>query len=443
MFIHYRTGERDGVSLEIEKRAQLFRQLGQKVSFLSGFDPRYKKQKDIYIVPEIDIKRRLPSFLRETFFDERILDRTLSWLLYQTEEEKIYNQVVSVLRKVQPDIIFIHNIFSLAYHLPATTAILKAIDFHPTKIVAVHHDFWWERGFFKTPRYPFLKTIIDHLPPHRDYIQKHQVINSHSQKDLEAHRGLPSQKIGDYFDFDFPLPPHDDYNKDFLKRFGILENDLVILHATRIVERKAIENAIYFAYYLQKKIKKSKDFTFKGKRINKQSRVVLLLPNFVDLDSDAYFKELQLLAEKLNIQFLWIADHISLDRVKVNGMKRYSFWDCYTFSDFITYTSYQEGFGNQLLEAFWAKRIPLVFEYPVFREDIKNEGYHVISLGNQMRKYNGFNLVGKEKFQKASGEALSLLQNEEVYRIWANENFATAKQLHGLAELKKDLQSML
>jgi len=443
MFIHYRTGERDGVSLEIEKRATIFKELGHQVSFLSGFDPRYQKNKNIYLVPEIDIKRRLPSFLRETFFDERILDRTLSWLLYQSEEEKIFNQVVYVLRKVKPDLIFVHNLFSLAYHLPATTAILKALDFHPTKVIAVHHDFWWERGFFKTPRYPFLKSIINHLPPHREYIVKHQVINTHSKEELLKNRELKSQQIGDYFDFDLPLPIRDEYNSDFLRKFSIEKNDLIILHATRIVERKSIENAILFASSLQKKLKNITPFKFNGKKISKESKVILLLPNFVDVDSQLYFSQLKMLAAKVGVNFLWIADEISLARTSIGGYKKYSFWECYTFSDFITYTSYLEGFGNQLLEAFWAKKIPLIFEYPVYKQDIKKEGYKVISLGDKMRKSNGFNLVNRVKVQQASTEALNLLKDNKRYNKWVNDNFEIAKSHHSTNLLKKDLHSLL
>ncbi len=37
VFIHFLTGERDGVSLEIEKRAEVFRKLGCDVFFISGY----------------------------------------------------------------------------------------------------------------------------------------------------------------------------------------------------------------------------------------------------------------------------------------------------------------------------------------------------------------------------------------------------------------------
>src|SRR5579872_3241675 len=118
LFIHFRTGERDGVSIEIEKRAEVLKKLGHEIFYLSGFDPRAQGDNNINIIPEMDIKRRLPSFLRETFFDERILDRTLAWLLYQSEVEKIYSKMIKILKEINPDLIFVHNLFSLAYHLP-------------------------------------------------------------------------------------------------------------------------------------------------------------------------------------------------------------------------------------------------------------------------------------------------------------------------------------
>jgi len=45
--------------------------------------------------------------------------------------------------------------------------------------------------------------------------------------------------------------------------------------------------------------------------------------------------------------------------------------DTYVFADIISYPSIFEGWGNQFIEAVFAKKPVIVFEYPVFKSDIK------------------------------------------------------------------------
>ncbi len=47
------------------------------------------------------------------------------------------------------------------------------------------------------------------------------------------------------------------------------------------------------------------------------------------------------------------------------------------------------GFGNAFVEAVFAKKPIAVFEYPVFKADIKKEGYKTISFGDKSRQHNG------------------------------------------------------
>ncbi|NTU72994.1 glycosyltransferase family 4 protein [Candidatus Roizmanbacteria bacterium] len=445
LFIHFRSGERDGVSLEMEKRERVLTQMGHEVHFLTGYDPRAGKSNRIHLLPQLDVKRRMAAFLRETFFEEKILDSHLAWLLYQSEEEKIYRQTLKVLKTVKPDLIYIHNILSLALHLPASSGILKALDHFPTKVIAVHHDFFWEREQYAKPRYDFIQHTLDALPPRRDYILEHQVINGLAYESLKAKRGIEAHQIsGDYIDFDSSVASAiDTYNSDFRTYFGIDKHDILILHATRIVQRKAIENAILYAHHLQKALTKSAPFTFNGRPITKDSRVVLVLPNFIEADEQVYFRKLKHYAEKLGVRFLWIAEHIGLTRKTTNGIKIYSFWDCYPHADLVTYTSYLEGFGNQLLESFWAKKPLIVFEYPVFKATIKKEGYQVITLGDKMKSRKDFKLVQRERIASAAKETLNLLQNEQRYREMIETNYRIAQQNHHISHLRADLQLAL
>ena len=108
----------------------------------------------------------------------------------------------------------------------------------------------------------------------------------------------------------------------------------------------------------------------------------------------------------------------------------------------MTYTSYAEGFGNQLLEAFWAKLLPVVFEYPVFKSDIKQEGYEYISLGDKMRARNGFYFVDKTKLSNSAKLTAQYLKNKILYKRLVDKNFLLAEKYHDIRLLKEKLSNL-
>ena len=79
-----------------------------------------------------------------------------------------------------------------------------------------------------------------YMPPSDPHIE-HVVINTLAKQELKKRRGISSTVLPDIFDFNQPAWKKDDFNRDFLKQFGIKENDLVILQATRVIPRKGIE----------------------------------------------------------------------------------------------------------------------------------------------------------------------------------------------------------
>ncbi|NOY14881.1 MAG: glycosyltransferase family 4 protein, partial [bacterium] len=280
VFVHYRTGEKDGVSLEIEKRAEVFRKLGAEVYFISGFDGISRD--NVFIIKEFDIKTNHNKFLREDSFYQGLFDEGLMIALYFQFENKIYKKLNKAFLQIKPDLVFVHNMFSHAYNLPATTALIKVLDKYQIKTVTVNHDFWFERDYFLKPKYFFIKEILDALPPARPYIIKHQVINGLAQKELSKRRNIKAERIGDYFEFLKRLAVADEFNSDLKAHFGLRDSDLVVLHATRITKRKNIENAFVFARELEKKLRSQAPVRILGRVFRKNSRVVVLLPNFVE-----------------------------------------------------------------------------------------------------------------------------------------------------------------
>jgi glycosyltransferase involved in cell wall biosynthesis len=439
ILMHYKTGERDGVSLEIEKRARILRMLGANVSYITGTDGLNRE--NVCLIEEFNAEASYNRFLREQCFRQPYFDENTMVALYYQLELAIYKKLQQAFRKLQPHMIFIHNMFSHGCNLPATSALLKILDKYEIPTVTVHHDFWYERESLQNPQYHFIQETLDVLPPKRDYIIKHQVINSLAQAEIQRRRNIQAETIGDYFDFDQPIPQSDEYNRDIREECAIQDEDLLILHATRITGHKVIENALLFAHELEKQLHASAPMHIAGKLFSKDSRVVVLFPNFIEPEAAVYFQALTCYQKELGVKAIWASDKFSSERQHIGGMKKYSFWDSYVVADLVTYTSIQEGFGNQFLEAIYFKKVPVILEYPVFEVDLQHEGYEYISLGRsrELTVNNGLRLAKSACILQAVNQTIRILQDEQAMRRIVEKNFHIAKTCHDVSLLKGDL----
>ena len=441
--LHFKTGERDGVSLEIEKRARILTALGANVAYIAGFDGL--KRDRACCIEELDAEADYNRFLREQCFRSGHFDESTMLAFYYQLEWKIYTRLQEAFTQRRPDTVFVHNMFSHGCNLPATTALLKVLDTFETPTVAVHHDFWYEREQLQQPQYAFIQQILDGLPPKRDYILKHQVINSFACEDTLRRRGIQAETIGDYFDFQQPVPQIDAYNADLQARLGIRDHDLVIVHATRITGHKVIENALLFAHELEQRIRAAAPITLAGKGLTSDSRVVVLLPNFVEPEAESYFQALQTYQKRLDVRAIWAAEHFLPERRQNADQKIYSFWDSYVIADLVTYTSIHEGFGNQLLEAIYFQKLPVILEYPVFEKDLRHEGYEYVSLGRsrELTSHNGLRLTGLDKVRSAVEQTIDLLQQPGKKAELVMKNFEIARTHHDVEVLRQDLERCL
>jgi glycosyltransferase involved in cell wall biosynthesis len=94
------------------------------------------------------------------------------------------------------------------------------------------------------------------------------------------------------------------------------------------------------------------------------------------------------------------------------------------------YTTGWEGFGNQLLEAFAAELPVVVFEYPVFKEDIAPKGVEVVSLGDTILSESdsmGLVQISPEVLFRATHQIMELLTNPEQWRHVASKNTKVGK----------------
>ena len=434
--IHFRFAERDGVSLEIEKRLKILKKYPLRLTLIGG--NRHPSCRTLYL-PWLNLhsaknKKLLSLFLQGNRFSANTARRWFSLL-----ETRFQQQWQRLFEKENFDLLIIHNLLSLPLILPATTALVKALKNRPLPILAIHHDFWFNRDYFCHSPYRFVRQILNQLPPKAPFIH-HQVINSLDQQTLKEKRGIAAEKISDYWDFSQKKPRPNPFNRFFLRQFGISPNDLFILQATRIVPRKAIENTIRFAAELQKLLLKTPSFRLHHKTITPRSRPVLFFSNFPDLNFHPYQKRLQQLARQLSVKTVWGYRHIGLKRKQLKNKKVFSFWDAYLFADLVVLSSTKEGFGNQFLEAVFFKKPLVLFEYPVFLKDLKPQGYHYISLGNRTYRRHQLNLVSKKQLRQAARQTLLLLQQPHLVQRWTTTNLRLAQKHYSLTRLATNLR---
>ena len=428
--IHYRVGRTDGVSLEIAKRKKILTSLGHEVHMIAG---EFSNGHD-YLIPELEadlpeiiaIKENAFSYFKKNSLSTEELMQRIDEL-----SDKIKEAFLQYHQKNKFDFLLIHNIFSFTIHLPAAKAFAEIVDEENIPVIATNHDYYWERNAYTEATSKkvqnFLDTYVPYQHPNITYIS----INSLAQKELKRRRNIDSIIMGDILDFNEPAWQVDEYNKGFLSEIGAKENDLIILQATRIVKRKGIGLAVDVVEELTKR--KSElvgKKLYNGKTITEDSSIVLVLPGYTELVDKKYRAKLEQKISKTNIKALFINDLVGAVR-KTNSHKKYSLWDCYAHADIVTYPSLFEGWGNQFIEAIFAKKPIILFEYPVFKADIKKEDYSYISLGDKTSGTddNGLVQVDKSTMQKVCKEAINTLLSKATPSE-LEKNFAIGKRYH-------------
>ncbi|MGD6730995.1 MAG: glycosyltransferase [Pleomorphochaeta sp.] len=448
MLAHYRVGMTDGVSLEIDKRREILRQLDYDTFLVSG----PKSNNSDYIIDTLNFDDAKINELTQTFFDKNIEEKVIEPLLKQLDiiSVEIKTQLRKIVEKEKPDYIFAHNIFSHGRHIAASKAFLEIIEEFKIPTLGMHHDFYFERPKYTYVRNAHLIAYLNkYIPPVSKYI-RHAVINTIAKEALFERRQIPSIVITDTFDFDQQPWQKDDYNKDLVEIFkskGINENDITILQATRIVSRKSIEFTIELVNYINENNLLSKyanKALYNGKQINKDSKIHLIIVGYAEEDGIEYLNELKDFSKDYPyIHFL--SNIIQSERSFNNNIKHYSLWDSYCYVDAVSYPSTFEGWGNQFIEAVFA-RLPIIcYEYPVFKTDIKPFGYNYISLGDKYIDniaYKELKSLNIEQLCKTSDNLLKCLFKKETNDL-IEENFKIGREFHSFTSLKNNLKEVL
>ena len=428
---HYIANFTDGVSLEMNKWRQIFEEMGHTVHYCAG---KFGAAEETTIAEMHHHAPAIKTLTSNTFTELRDFSPDEYQAALYRWVDILEEKISQFIQKKEITLIVSQNIWCVAANPAAAIALERVRQAFDLPALAHNHDFYWERidGVALTNKYAV--ELADRYLHPRDPKIKHAVINRLGQRQLHLRKGVSSTVIPNVFDFDAPDWEIDNYNRDFRERIGVDQHDLLILQATRIVPRKGIELAIEFVKALDSQARRSQlqnRGLYNGKAFSDQSQIVFVLAGYARDDVEGRYKpRLIQKAKDLGVKALFIEDLIDERRDTRDGQKIYSLWDTYAHADFVTYPSLWEGWGNQLLEAMRAKLPIMLFEYPVYKADIKNKGLRTVSLGDQLAGYdqNGLALINPKTIETAADQAVELLTNCEYRNEIVEHNFNVGKK---------------
>jgi glycosyltransferase involved in cell wall biosynthesis len=449
---HYQVGRTDGVSLEIDKWKQVLEEMGHSVFLCAG-----------------DLGSAEGTLIEEMYHHrpdaERLNNNTFCELrdygnpgrsaenAYRAE---LFNLADTIQHKLRAfvdekgiDFLIPQNVWSVGANPPVAIALTELMRELQLPALAHNHDFYFERTGGVALTCATAIELADKFLPPRDPLARHVVINSLAQRELAERKGIDANVVPNIFEFDGPPWHKDDYNRDFRERIGLKDDDVLILQATRIVERKGIELAIDFVQALddpeRRACLKARGL-YDGRPFDDNSRTVLVLAGYArDDPTGGYVDRLRQKIERAGVDALFIEDLVEGQRQARDGNKVYSLWDTYVFADMITYPSQWEGWGNQFLEALRARVPIMLFEYPVFKADIKDKGFRVISLGSEIQGRDDLGLVqvAPHIIQAAADQAVELLTDAHLRQETVEHNFHVGRQYYSLAALRGYLARLM
>ncbi|NNG04979.1 MAG: glycosyltransferase family 4 protein [Inquilinus sp.] len=439
---HFRVGETDGVSLEMAKWRAVLERIGHEVVYLAGSPG----PAETIVIPELHYADAFNTKIVDNAYG-RLTDYADEAALREAIETvggSIGRQVARAVERHQLDVLVPNNIWSLGWNLPAGLGFLEAVEASGVRAVGHHHDFHWERERYARPTCGFVTEALQRAFPPALAGIRHVVINSLAREELRRRAGLAATIVPNVFDFDAAAWEPDSYNADLREALGIGEHDILLLQATRVVERKGIEMAIELAAELQRPEAKQRLAAGLWDGRSGDGRIVLLLAGMVECGAD-HLTALKRRAERLGVALVLAGDRVAAERGWWDGGKVYSLWDCYAHADLITYPSLLEGWGNQFLEALFARRPIALFEYPVFVADLLPHGFEVASLGSETAgaDADGLHRAKPDRLRAAADTALRYLTDADYRELVTAANFERGRRLFGLQVLEPLLAGLV
>lgn len=446
-FVHNKLGKTDGVSLEVDKWKEVLKDLGHNVFYCAGNDDR----DDIFVIPQLSFENPLTNKILhnstvkfEDYKDENILEKDIF-----KHANTIKEQLNHFIKYHDIDILIPNNLLSVGYNIPAMIALYEIIKEEKIPTINHNHDFYFEDSGEVHPTNDLVLNLLDkYSAPDFPWV-KNLVINKLAQKELKQRTGIEAKIVPNVFDFTQNVWKKDEYNEDFRKKIGLNPNDLMFLQATRILDRKGVETAIEVIAELEKEKNREKLLgkLYNGKEFKAESKIVLVCSGYVEEFgiTGSYYNNLRKKAKELQVNLKFVGERVDHSRRREGDKKIYSLWDSYVEADFVTYPSLWEGWGNQLIEAIFAKKPVVIFEYPVYKSDLKEMGFDLVSLGDEIEGYDkrGFVELPDKAIENSVDEIIKLLKNNKKRKEVIQKNYEIAESNYSFEVLTDIIKEII
>ncbi len=251
----------------------------------------------------------------ETVAGEGRVDRLVPGLAIDATEDASVDQVKGALDGI--DVVVVENLLTIPMNLGASRVVAEVL--RGRRAILHHHDPPWQR-----PRY----AHIADLPPD-DASWRHVVINDLTRREMRERRGIDAAYIANVFDVDAEKGDRDGSRR----RLGVRDDERLLLHPVRAIERKDIPRALALAEAVG---------------------ATYWLPGPAE---DGYGEMLARLLAATSARVL---------RTPIDGV--ITLGDVYAACDAVVFPSTWEGFGNPPIEAAIYERPAAVGTYPVAAE---------------------------------------------------------------------------
>jgi len=405
-FVSTRLAGTDGVSLETEKWASVFEREGYNCFYFAGELDRPPESS--FLAEEAHFKHPEIKEIFRSVFGVRTRPRAITQKLHALTE-LLKDRLYDFIEKYRIDLLVPENALTIPLNLPLGIALAELISETGIRVIAHHHDFFWERQNFMTnAAWEYLNMAF---PPHLPSIQ-HVVINSSADNQLSLRTGISATMIPNVMDFDNPPPPSDEYAVDVRRSLELEEGEFLILQPTRVVKRKGIEHAIELVNRLE-------------------MRARLVISHASDDEGHAYERRVKEYSRMMHVNTLFVSRMINERRGRTpDGRKIYTLSDVYPHADLVTYPSTFEGFGNAFLEAVYFRKPIVVNTYSIYQIDIKPKKFEVIEIDGYVT-------------DKAVREARKVLQDSEHCRQMVEDNYEKARRYYSYAVLHQKLKTLI
>jgi mannosylglucosylglycerate synthase len=455
--IHFKLFGTDGVSLQSQELSKALSARGWRVHACASDVP---PEAEGLSLPELSYQSPDAVALRKRIFlPSAETSQSASASAGEAIVEEITGRARPIRRQVeeyvdshQVRVLHIRNLMSLPYNVPATLALHGlAADRPDLGFLMQHHDLYWEGPNARNFRSPYREVtdLMDRIMCPSLPNARHVVINPIAAEALREGRGIEATVVPDGFDFERDVVTIDELA--FRSRLEVLAgdskplsaDDLVVAMPARVAINKAIELAIQFVAGLETKRAAlegvSDGIGAKRRQFGADSRIALVLPQGEDLDENRdYFERLVTYARYMGITLAYGGNIVVPDRrFEPGDPDHYPFYSTYQAVDLVCYPPEHEGFGNQAIEAVWAKSPLAVLEYPVFKRFVRSHIPHYISLGDvahlkRLQEFGGLHQLAPGILDDAVNMAISVLKDHELESSWTEENFRVLRAFCGM-----------